>query len=443
MLTAASRPLSEIPRRMVLMGVAGCGKSSVGAALATRLGATYSDGDDLHPPANIEKMSRGVALNDDDRWPWLTLVGQALAEGEGRRIIGCSALKRVYRAHITQTTGGSVTFHLAGTPEMIKARMSARQGHFMPTGLLASQFAAPKPNENAISVDIDRPLAAIVGAISIKCRRRGDGRRHRNPARRNRERTHGLRPGQGQGARACGQGRKRPQRARQRRPPYRTVDPEPQFCPDRQAGGFRHRRCRRRRQAWNAHHRHVLHRSGSDKSAGGRCGGEGSALGRQPPLRRRTQGIGRTAHSYGRWQRTGCRRRAPRAPTCLLELYPHGTSGRRPDHKADQPGSLRAKLSRRCRGNTTGTRRRRGCCKYPAGIERRAGRQRHPAGIHAALRRQGLPAHRPHRQHGQGPGRRAGSRAAAPTRDATDRDLRRSASDAYRPPVWAARIRQH
>jgi gluconokinase len=169
MLTAASRPLFEIPRRMVLMGVAGCGKSSVGAALATRLGATYSDGDDLHPPANIEKMSRGVALNDDDRWPWLTLVGQALAEGEGRRIIGCSALKRVYRAHITQTTGGSVTFiHLAGTPEVIKARMSARQGHFMPTGLLASQFAAlepPEADENAFSVDIDRPLAAIVDAI--------------------------------------------------------------------------------------------------------------------------------------------------------------------------------------------------------------------------------------------------------------------------------------
>lgn len=169
MLTAASQLLSEATQRLLLMGVAGCGKSSVGAALATLLGATYIDGDDLHPPGNIEKMSRGLALNDDDRWPWLTLVGQTLAEGEGRRIIGCSALKRAYRAHITQTTGAPVTFiHLAGTPDVIKARMNARRGHFMPPRLLASQFAAlepPETDENAIGVNIDRPLGAIVDDI--------------------------------------------------------------------------------------------------------------------------------------------------------------------------------------------------------------------------------------------------------------------------------------
>lgn len=151
------------------MGVAGCGKSSVGAALATRLAATYLDGDDLHSPENIEKMSRGIPLRDEDRWPWLTLVGQALAAPDGTRIIGCSALKKAYRTHITREAGGPVTFvHLAGTPETISGRMNARQGHFMPPELLASQFAAlepPGPEENAISVDIDQPLDAIIDDI--------------------------------------------------------------------------------------------------------------------------------------------------------------------------------------------------------------------------------------------------------------------------------------
>lgn len=169
MLTAASQPLSEATQRLVLMGVAGCGKSSVGVALAARLAATYVDGDDLHPSANIEKMSRGLALNDTDRWPWLTLVAQVLATPGGPLIIGCSALKRVYRAHITLSAGVPVTFiHLAGTPDVIKARMNARRGHFMPPGLLASQFAAlepPEADESAIGVNIDRPLGAIVDDI--------------------------------------------------------------------------------------------------------------------------------------------------------------------------------------------------------------------------------------------------------------------------------------
>lgn len=172
MSTAASQPLSEIPRRMVLMGVAGCGKSSVGAALAGRLGATYLDGDDLHPLANIAKMSQGIALTDEDRWPWLTLVGRTLAAAEGRLVIGCSALKRAYRVHITQEAGTPVTFiHLAGTPEIVAARMNARKGHFMPPELLASQFSALEPpgaDENAISVNIDQSLDAIVDTITAQ-----------------------------------------------------------------------------------------------------------------------------------------------------------------------------------------------------------------------------------------------------------------------------------
>lgn len=154
------------------MGVAGCGKSAVGAALAARLGAIYLDGDDLHPPANIDKMSRGEPLTDDDRWPWLTLVGKRLENPDGILIIGCSALKRRYRDHIRDEAGAPVAFvHLAGTKALIAARMGARSGHFMPTSLIDSQFAAlepPGPDENAITVDIDNTLEAIVDTIAAR-----------------------------------------------------------------------------------------------------------------------------------------------------------------------------------------------------------------------------------------------------------------------------------
>jgi len=154
------------------MGVAGCGKSAVGAALAARIGAAYLDGDDLHPPENIEKMSRGEPLIDEDRWTWLTLIGQRLAEPDSTLILGCSALKRRYRDRIRAEAGAPVTFvHLSGTKELITKRMTARTGHFMPTSLIDSQFAALEPpavDENAITVDIDKPLEAIVAAIAAR-----------------------------------------------------------------------------------------------------------------------------------------------------------------------------------------------------------------------------------------------------------------------------------
>ena len=154
---------------MVLMGVSGSGKTAVGTTLAARLGVAYRDGDDLHPPENVAKMSRGEALTDDDRWPWLTKVGRALADSKGPLIIGCSALKRSYRDHIVREAGGPVGFlHLAGSRAVIEARMKARKGHFMPPALLTSQFAAlepPGPDENAIAVDIDQPVEAVVDAI--------------------------------------------------------------------------------------------------------------------------------------------------------------------------------------------------------------------------------------------------------------------------------------
>lgn len=155
-------------RRIVIMGVAGSGKTSVGEALSARMGIPYRDGDAFHPPENVAKMSVGVPLTDDDRWPWLASVAAAL-KTEAPLIIGCSALKRAYRDRIRAGAGGPVRFvHLAGSRAVIAARMGARTGHFMPTSLLDSQFAALEPPEpeEALTVDIDRPLDALVDAIA-------------------------------------------------------------------------------------------------------------------------------------------------------------------------------------------------------------------------------------------------------------------------------------
>ena len=149
------------------MGVSGCGKSSVGAALSARLGIPYVDGDDLHTSEAVAKMRDGVPLTDADRWPWLDRVAGVLQD-EAPVIIGCSALKRVYRDRIRAGAGGPVTFvHLAGSRELIASRMGARTGHYMPTSLLDSQFAALEPPgpEEAITVDIALDLPDLVNAV--------------------------------------------------------------------------------------------------------------------------------------------------------------------------------------------------------------------------------------------------------------------------------------
>ena len=155
---------------MVIMGVSGCGKSSVGEALAERLGIPYRDGDDLHPAESVAKMRAGTPLTDEDRWPWLDQVGLVLAT-KAPVIIGCSALKRRYRDRIRVEAGGVVTFiYLEGSRELIAGRMADRKGHYMPLSLLDSQFAAleaPGPEE-AITVSIDQPLAGIVQEILQK-----------------------------------------------------------------------------------------------------------------------------------------------------------------------------------------------------------------------------------------------------------------------------------
>ena len=151
--------------RLVIMGVSGCGKSSVGAALSEALSVPYVDGDDLHPATNVAKMARGEPLTDADRWPWLDRVTETLRSG-APIMVGCSALKRVYRDRLRRA--GEVRFlHLAGTPEVIAARLGARQGHFMPPGLLESQFATlepPGPDE-AITADIDQPLSRLIAGL--------------------------------------------------------------------------------------------------------------------------------------------------------------------------------------------------------------------------------------------------------------------------------------
>ena len=153
-------------RRVVVMGVTSTGKSAVGAALADRIGGRFVDGDDLHPPANRRKMAEGTPLDDADRAPWLATVGRALGEAPGDCVIACSALKRAYRAAIARAAGAPVTFvWLDGPRELVAERMRAREGHFMPTSLLDSQFAtleAPTPEERAVRLRIDRPVEEIV-----------------------------------------------------------------------------------------------------------------------------------------------------------------------------------------------------------------------------------------------------------------------------------------
>ncbi|WP_419913773.1 gluconokinase [Hoeflea sp.] len=175
MSTAESRPVSDATRLYVVMGVAGSGKSSIGIAVAAKLGATYLDGDDFHPPSNIEKMSRGEALTDEDRWPWLKTVAREMTARPGTVFAGCSALRRIYRDTIADVAGEPVTFvFLDGTRDLIAERMKAREGHFMPVSLLDSQFAAlerPQPDERAIVVDISTDLTQVVDDICAQIER--------------------------------------------------------------------------------------------------------------------------------------------------------------------------------------------------------------------------------------------------------------------------------
>lgn len=155
---------------VVVMGVSGCGKSSVGRALAEALGCPFYDGDDFMPPENIAKMASGVPLNDDDRRPWLArlhgLIGERLASGGGA-VIACSALRRRYRDQLRGELAGVRFVYLEGNFELIRSRMEARSGHYMKAEMLRSQFEAlepPGPDE-ALPVSIEPPVEEIAAAI--------------------------------------------------------------------------------------------------------------------------------------------------------------------------------------------------------------------------------------------------------------------------------------
>lgn len=151
---------------IVVMGVSGSGKSTVGAALAQRLGLPFADADDLHPPANIAKMSAGEPLDDDDRHPWLETIGAWLADHDAEGgVVSCSALKVAYRDQL-RTHAPRVRFvHLSGSRQSIAGRLAGRPGHFMPASLLDSQLAILEPlgpEEDGVVIDVGQSVDAIV-----------------------------------------------------------------------------------------------------------------------------------------------------------------------------------------------------------------------------------------------------------------------------------------
>lgn len=152
---------------VVVMGVSGCGKSSVGQAIAAATGWHFIEGDDLHPTANRAKMASGTPLDDADRWPWLDAIADAARTAEieaAAVVVACSALKRIYRDRLARA-GDIVTFvHLVGDRETILDRMQARADHFMPPALLDSQLATLEPpagDEHAVQIEISAPVDQI------------------------------------------------------------------------------------------------------------------------------------------------------------------------------------------------------------------------------------------------------------------------------------------
>jgi carbohydrate kinase (thermoresistant glucokinase family) len=159
-------------RIAVVMGVSGSGKTTIGAALAHRLGWQFQEGDALHPPENVAKMRAGIPLDDEDRAPWLRAVAAKVDEWRERGeagIITCSALKRKYRDVIIGKRPEVRLVHLTAPPSLITERLAGRRGHFMPASLLESQLATlepPDPDENALTLAVDAPVETVVERIA-------------------------------------------------------------------------------------------------------------------------------------------------------------------------------------------------------------------------------------------------------------------------------------
>ena len=163
---------SETPCALIVMGVSGSGKSTIADKLAERLGWTFEDGDRFHPASNVAKMSAGHPLTDEDRWPWLRAIADEIDRvcraGE-HAVIACSALKRAYRDVLVHGRNDVRIVFLSGTQPLIAGRLAARKGHFMPPGLLDSQFRTlepPQADEQPLTVSIDASVDAIVDDIA-------------------------------------------------------------------------------------------------------------------------------------------------------------------------------------------------------------------------------------------------------------------------------------
>ena len=158
---------ARIPCALIVMGVSGSGKSTIGEKLAQRLAFSYEDGDKFHPPANVAKMSAGQPLTDEDRWPWLQAIADEIDRiclAREHAVIACSALKRAYRDVLVHGRNDVRIVYLQGSQQLIADRLAQRKGHFMPPGLLDSQFKTLEPpdaSEHAVTVSIDGAVDEI------------------------------------------------------------------------------------------------------------------------------------------------------------------------------------------------------------------------------------------------------------------------------------------
>jgi carbohydrate kinase (thermoresistant glucokinase family) len=165
------RSTSTIAPVVILMGVSGCGKSTFGRFLQKEQGYVFTDGDDLHPKANIEKMSQGIPLDDEDRWPWLEAICEhvsRLEKADTPLVVACSALKRSYRKRLRSASDQMLFIHLMADRDEISRRLSQRPNHFMPPDLLASQFEALEPTNvesDVVEVDVTQHMLNVERAI--------------------------------------------------------------------------------------------------------------------------------------------------------------------------------------------------------------------------------------------------------------------------------------
>ena len=161
--------MTKSSNHVVIMGVSGSGKTTVGHNVAALTGHAYRDGDDMHPAENIAKMSAGTPLNDADRWPWLTAIGTWLAAQPAGTMVGCSALKRSYRDLLREHCPDVIFVHVAGEFDVLAERMQHRAGHFMPASLLQSQFDTLEPleaDEAGAVFDVDQPEEEIARQVA-------------------------------------------------------------------------------------------------------------------------------------------------------------------------------------------------------------------------------------------------------------------------------------